>query len=144
MAYNCGEKSCLASTDKRLHRPHLQSRADGLVNTGGHHSMDWLASDSAIAPPAAAEARGVGVPRHTCCHNYLRRDKVNCAAARGALSRRSGRAGVCTGAAVPGLQECHSADSVLREITRAVNALVMQSFTQSQQSLAQPLLFIYH
>lgn len=54
---------------------------------------------------------------HTCCHNDLRRVKVNDAAL-GALSLLSDRAGVCTGAAAPGLQECRSVDSALQEITR--------------------------
>lgn len=96
---------------------------DGLVcvylNIRSHHSLDRLAFDSAIAQTSAvAAAKLVGRrAEHTCCQNYLRCDKVNYAAV-GALSLLSDIPGVCTGAAVPGLQECHSVDSALREITR--------------------------
>lgn len=91
-------------------------RQAGLSACLSHHSLDRLAFDSAIAQTSAG-AKLVGrCAEHTCCQNYLRCDKVNYAAV-GALSRLSDVPGVCTGAAVPGLQECHSADSAPRKIT---------------------------
>lgn len=89
------------------------------LNVRSHRWLDQFAFDSAIAQTSAVAAAKL-VGRHaerTCCQNYLRCDKVNYAAV-GALSWLSDIAAVCTGAAVPGLQECHSGDSALREITR--------------------------
>lgn len=85
------------------------------LNIRSRRSSDRLAFDSAIAQTSERPVGRRAEP--TCCQNYLRCDKVNYAAV-GALSLRSDIAGVCTGAAVAGLQECHSVDSALREITR--------------------------
>lgn len=93
----------------------LNDHVGGLVR----HLLGRFASVSAIAQTSAPSAAMLAGRRaeHTCCQNNLRCDKVNYAAV-GALSLLSDIAGVCTGAAVAGLQECHSVDSAPQEITR--------------------------
>lgn len=118
-----GLNSALQAAKKNVYIYAIREQRRLTLPRASEHSQPSLPGLVSLWQPYLANegplAAAILVGRHakcTCCQTYLRWDKVNYAVVR-ALSSLSDMPGVCTGAALPGLQECHSVDSALWEIT---------------------------